>query len=99
MDVKLCMYNHLETLDSLKQSRGIPNVFIMSSTSDFNNILQYLATAGVTKCVETRQCSHRMCVLIGSTYMPSLMCNRICVADLLTANDNRCLHTCCEIFS
>ena len=52
MDLKLCMYNHLEALKSLKQFRGILNVFMTSSMADFYNILQFLATAGVTKCVE-----------------------------------------------
>ena len=46
-----------------------------SSMSDFNVILQFLATASAIKCTETLD-FHRICVLIGSTTLPSLMCNR-----------------------
>ena len=56
MDLKLDMYNHLDTLESLKKFCGISDIFekfMMSQMSDFYVILQFLATASVIKGVET----------------------------------------------
>ena len=83
MDLKLGMYNHLEPLESLKMFWGISNifeVFMTSSMSDFYITFQFLATARVIKCVD---------VLIGSTNLPSSMCNRPCVVDLSCHNSRK----------
>jgi len=56
MDLKLCMHNYLDTLESLKKFWGISDIFdgfMTSSMSDFFVILQFLATANVIKFVET----------------------------------------------
>ena len=57
MDLKPDMYNHLDTLESFKKFPGISGIFdvfmMMSSMSDCFVILQFLATAGVIKFVET----------------------------------------------
>ena len=56
MDLKLCMHNHLDTLESLKKFSGISDIFdgfMTSSMSDFFIILQFFATGSVIKCVET----------------------------------------------
>ena len=56
MDLKLDMYNPIDTLISFKKFWGISkalDVFMTSSMSDFFVILQFLATASVTKFVET----------------------------------------------
>ena len=56
MDLKLDMYNHLDTLESLKKFSGISdifNVFIISSISNLYVILHFLATTSVIKCLET----------------------------------------------
>ena len=53
MDLKL--YNHLDTLESLKKFRGISDIFDIFMTSSMSNslvILQFLATGRVIKCVE-----------------------------------------------
>ena len=50
MDLKLRIYNHLGTLESLKKLWGISNIFeeyITSSMLDFYIILQLLAMASV----------------------------------------------------
>ena len=56
MDLKLCMHNYLDTLESLKKFLGISDIFdgfMTSSMSDFFVILQFFATGSVIKCVET----------------------------------------------
>ena len=56
MDLKLDIYNYLDTFESLKRFSGISDifdVFITSSMPNFVVILQYLATESVIKCVET----------------------------------------------
>ena len=56
MDLKLCMYNHLDTLESIKKLRGISDIFdafMTSLVSDFSVLLQSFLTASVLKCVGT----------------------------------------------
>ena len=56
MDSKLCMYNYLDMLKSLKKFLGISDIFegfMASSMSDFFVIFQFFATGSVIKCVET----------------------------------------------
>ena len=56
MDLKLDIYNPLDTLESVEKFWGISDifdVFITSSMSDFLVILQFLATASVIEFVET----------------------------------------------
>ena len=56
MDLKLGMYDYLDTLKSFKKFWDISNifdVFMTSSMSDFFVILQFLATESVIKFVET----------------------------------------------
>ena len=56
MDLKLDMYNYLDTLESFQIFCGISDIFdgfMASSMSDFNVILQFLATSSVIKFVET----------------------------------------------
>ena len=56
MDLKIDMYNLLDTLESFEKFGGISeiiDVFMTSSMSDFFVILQFLATASDIKFVET----------------------------------------------
>ena len=56
MNLKLDMYNPLDTFELFKKFRDISDifdVFMTSSISDFFVILQFLATASVIKFVET----------------------------------------------
>ena len=84
MDLKLDMYNHKDTLQSSKELEGISDIFDVFTTllmSGLYVISQFLATATVIRCMETRF-SYRICVLIRSTALPSLMCNRLSVVKL-----------------
>ena len=62
------------------------DVFMMSSMSDFHIILQFFGCGKCQKCVETPNFHIEYVFLIGSTNLMSLLCNRLCVFDLLRHN-------------
>ena len=53
---------------------------------------RHFAVFGYSKCHKVCRnswFSHRICILIGSTTLPSLMCNRLCVVELWRHNGRK----------
>ena len=88
MDLKLDMYNHLDTLESLKIFETYPK-FLTYLSCHQCQILRNFTVLCYSKCHKVcrkSSFSYRMWVLIGSLTLPSLKCNRLCVVELCCYN-------------
>ena len=88
MDLKLAMYHYRGTFESWKKSWGISDI------DDAINVrfLRLIAIFCYSKCHKVCRnswFSHRICILIGSTTLTSLMCKRLCVVKLWRHNQRQ----------